>query len=730
MQGKKYRVFLNGEEQKINTAKIYPMPYNSQKTQEFVICDYTDGAVFEIQTEDTVKEAVIRPLSADVKFEFDEHTIKVYPKKALNFSVEINSSIEDNLLIFSSQNKKYDLEGYNVIHITEDTCMDRLLIDRDNTALLIDEGATLNARVEVNDCKNIKICGKGIITQSGKDDIKYRICLDLLGCENVSVEDITITESLFWCFRVFGCDDVHINNIKIIGYRGNNDGIDVCGSRNVTVDGAFIRTWDDSFVVKAVDERDKKSVHYVVDGSPTDMKKAFERVGDVYNVLFKNSTLWNDFARPIEIGVSLRADKVHDIRYENIDIIHSTTGYPIIGAHHGDRAEVYNVTFDDIRVEDTPGAQLFDFRITDSEWSTDDRKGCMHDFYFKNIKLIGKPGIDILPENSRLEGYSQENGIKNFTFENIELLGCAVKNADECRLSIKEYADKIEFKSDLDKKEVAVVKSELIQLSDAQLRNDGQFDVNVRLTLENVSDDAAEGEAYIKVSPKNSGEILGDAEFLLKPNEKKEYEFKGVFPPGKHILGVESKNIGLKTSRILLDLPWYAPEDIAKAGAMYFTNYYGDSRPPVYLAVKDDVLSLKSELIKNGSLILYTANPVPVRDGEVLFTAEETDFGESAALVMGEDGPVSAPQLRCPAEITYVFHNEPKVEKINKIEIPKNDDGIFSASFSELGIKCNEFLIELQVKDELCKKYRYAYTMGHSVQPESLSHMFIKVKQV
>ena len=39
--------------------------------------------------------------------------------------------------------------------------------------------------------------------------------------------------------------------------------------------GAFIRTWDDSFVVKAVDERDKKSVHYVIWDSPTDMSKAF-----------------------------------------------------------------------------------------------------------------------------------------------------------------------------------------------------------------------------------------------------------------------------------------------------------------------------------------------------------------------------------------------------------------------------------------------------------------------
>lgn len=724
-----YEVFQNGIKQKVNTALIRPVPYNKEKVQEFVICGFSGDDIIEVNTEREIHDVIIRPLSAGIKFGFDEHSVKIYLTKSSNFSVEINGSADDNLLIFASEEHEYELDGMNIIHITEDCRKDRILIDKDNTALVVDDGVCVNSKIEVNDCENIKICGRGIITQSGVEDKRYRICLDVLGCRNVEIEDITITESLFWTLRLLGCENVHINNVKIIGYRGNNDGIDVCGSRNVTVDGAFIRTWDDSFVVKAVDERDKKSVHYVIWDSPTDMSKAFECVGDVYNILFKNSVLWNDFARPIEIGVSLRADKVHDIRYENIDIIHSTTGYPLMGAHHGDRAEVYNVEFENIRIEDTPGAQLFDFRITDSEWSTDDRKGCMHNFSFKNINLIGKPGIDILPEASRLEGFSYKHGIKNFSFENIILLGKTAENAQQLNLDIKGFADNISFKNTVGKPCIGTVES-CIKLSDEPILNsDGNFSVNLILTLENKSDATAEGTAYIKASPKNSGNLKSKTNYALLPYDKKEYIFCGIFPPGKHCFSVESDNLDVKSAKLLVNLPLYAANDINSASSLYFTNYYGDTRPPIYISVSDNRLILKSELIASSDIIIYTADPVPAEQGEVMFTVEETDFGEAPALVMGEEGPVSAPQLRCPEEVTYVFHNEPKVKKINITEVPRNLDGLFSASLNELGVNENSdrFLLEIQLKDGECNKYRYAYTLGHSVVPDKISHMFITV---
>ena len=79
--------------------------------------------------------------------------------------------------------------------------------------------------------------------------------------------------------------------------------------------------------------------------SDTDMTKAFEKIGNCEHIYFSDCVLWNDFARPIEIGVSVRCDRIFDVHFENIDIIRSTTGYPLMGSHHGDRAEISNIYF-------------------------------------------------------------------------------------------------------------------------------------------------------------------------------------------------------------------------------------------------------------------------------------------------------------------------------------------------------------------------------------------------
>ena len=45
-------------------------------------------------------------------------------------------------------------------------------------------------------------------------------------------------------------ENVDISNVKILGYRANSDGVDICNSRNVAVHGCFIRTLDDLIVIK------------------------------------------------------------------------------------------------------------------------------------------------------------------------------------------------------------------------------------------------------------------------------------------------------------------------------------------------------------------------------------------------------------------------------------------------------------------------------------------------
>ena len=89
------------------------------------------------------------------------------------------------------------------------------------------------------------------------------------------------------------------------------------------------------------------------------------------------------------------------------------------------------------------------------------------------------------------------------------------------------------------------------------------------------------------------------------------------------------------------------------------------------MGIRNGRLHLSSELLKREdcSLILYAAQPVPRREGEAVFSVEETDFGVVPAVLYRNGEYEAAPQLRCPLEITLVFKNEPKVKAIRSVTV-------------------------------------------------------------
>lgn len=56
-----------------------------------------------------------------------------------------------------------------------------------------------------------------------------------------------------WCCALFGCTDVEIDNLKVVGqWRYNSDGIDVVNCSRVRVKDCFVRSFDDALVVKGL----------------------------------------------------------------------------------------------------------------------------------------------------------------------------------------------------------------------------------------------------------------------------------------------------------------------------------------------------------------------------------------------------------------------------------------------------------------------------------------------
>ncbi len=702
-----YLAYLDNNPLNVLKSTVYPAPYNQTKSAEFVIITGTGSHLLILDPQTNVSSVIIRPLSLSMSAQIIENRIHISLTSPANFSVEINDSYDNSLLVFYSPSRipAFSSDDPNVYYFPRGVHSPSAIdISADNTLFYLEEGAWVNGKLTVHDCRNFHMCGHGVFTSEPYSLEKclqtHHRCVDIVNCQDVLIEDVTLADSLKWTLRLMGCDNVHIDNVKIIGWRGNSDGVDVCGSRNVLVEHIFTRTWDDSFVVKAFD------------------------TGDLENVVFRDSVLWNDFARPIEVGVELRADHIRNVLFDNIDIIHSPTGYPVMGIHHGDRALVSGITFRNIRIEDTPGAQMFDIRITDSVWNKDDRKGRIENITFENIDLIGRPGIDYLPEKSRLQGFDDTSDIRNVAFRNIRYMGHAVTTLEEANLLVMDHVSNVTIESDPALPPVGHIATSIELNQPFACGSDGLYRGIARVSLMNDGSTDAACTPRLVISPVNTA-IYSDSlpHLHLAPGEGASFEIPVTLPAGRYIFRIQAKEAAVDSFWTMLTLPLQLSKNPVCCS---FVNYYNDRLASVSLSAANDTLIIDPSVpsAPDAQLIIYSAMPAEEYEGEVKFTVEETDFGEAPAVLLGKHGLELAPQLRCPAEITYVFKNEPSVREIRKNVI--SAAGVHTLSFDQLGLDAGakEFWLEIEAVLPETKKYRYPYTLFHSVKPGEIAHMF------
>ena len=721
-----YRVYLNGDAVPVFDTPVLPVPYHHTVPQRFVTVRCPEGgAEVLVETDLPLAEPVVRPLSLGLRAELtDARHCRVRVPGPVNFSLEFGGDLTENLLVFLApeRNDRPDPSDPSVLYFGPgDHTIGHLCLTKDDFTVYLDEGARLLGKLELNGCRRIKLCGLGRIDDGGCPE--RRVLLDISGCEDVTIRDITLTNSTNWNCRLFGCERVWIENVKILGWHGNSDGVDVCSSRHLTVEELFTRVWDDSLVVKAFGESDRRPA----DGKASlwdgeHHARAFEMAGNVYDVTFRRCALWNDFARPMEIGVSLRQPEVRDVVFRDIDVMHTTTGYPVMGCHHGDRADVHDILFEDIRIEDAPGAQLFDFRMTDSVWSTDTEKGRIRNVTARNIDLLTPPGTPVMPSLSRLEGWSDEHGISDFRFENLRLMGRWADTPEAALLDVRDHARGVTVTCTEDGPRVRPVFTKLDVVSPFVPGADGRLTGRVRLTAENRSGERADGTVRLACAPANMLPEQPSLAYDLAPGETTQKEYDLTLQPGRYLLSAPGETPEVYAGWILLTL-----EGRREGFTCEFRNFYGDEPGSVTLRVDGDALCVDPDLRPDcEGLTLYAANRPETAPGEVLFTCEETDFGLAGAVILGPRGPEPAPQIRCPAEITYVFHNEPKTGPVASLALDAHAPS--RVPLQDLGVDPGrDLLLELAADFPAARGRRYPCTLFHSVIPEGCAHMFVRV---
>ncbi len=238
--------------------------------------------------------------------------------------------------------------------------------------------------------------GRGIV--DGSHCTTHSRNLLVVRGQDIQIEGVILRDSSTWTIPIRQCDRVTVKNVKLLGYRANSDGIDICNSRDVTVEGCFIRTLDDLIVVKSDQGQ-----------------------GEVRNVVAKNCVLWNEVAHALSVGAEL-CENVDDVLFTDCDIIHDLGREWTLRVYHCDSARISNIRFENIRIEETK--RLISLWIGKAVWTRDEARGHIDGVVFKDIRAVGK--------DPRLEftGFSEANVIENVTLTNVVINGRSLKQAE------------------------------------------------------------------------------------------------------------------------------------------------------------------------------------------------------------------------------------------------------------------------------------------------------------
>ena len=365
----KFRVWVNGEEIEISEARVskYPLNHVWHGNQRNILqTEIAYFAGFDISSRTTVKvrvlncgieKAEIRPLEKHIPFEVSGNKISFELTQPGQFTVEING-YHECLALFADPPFEYCRREDDIV-FSKGIHHAGLIVPKSNSRIILERGAVVYGTVYAKDCENVQVIGRGVLDSSpyrrnndynGDDghevtdalknldlterDIQYASMFNAYNCKNLTIDGITFVDAPLWTLILRnGCENVIINNIKIIGqWRYNSDGVDICNSYNVVLQNSFIRSFDDSVVIRAP----------YLDGES----------GGCSGITVKNNVLWCDCGKNLEIWSGCCDSVIENILFADNYLIHVQCIAISIDTWFGsDSIIVRNVLYDGICVE-------------------------------------------------------------------------------------------------------------------------------------------------------------------------------------------------------------------------------------------------------------------------------------------------------------------------------------------------------------------------------------------
>lgn len=390
--------------------------YQTQNGCHLIAETEKDTVTVTVTYDRTFTAAEVLPSSAGIVPEIEGQTMTFTVPVPSKLSVEISGNLSRSVQLFLYGAEKNQPEpGADVLWFApgEYTYEEPIAL-RDNQTVYLETGAVVHAKFIAENCQNVTICGRGIIDTYGLEEANMLV---FSGCRNVVLRDYSLFGARKWMTVFKACDGVQADHINIIGTKINSDGIDIVGSRNVAVNGAYICANDDCIALKSMEGSQQK---------------------DVENVTFTDCILWNqEYGNAIQIGFETRCESIRNICFENIDIIHVVAG-AALSITLGDRAHVSEVVYRNIRIHDARGA-LVSFGICTTQYSRDSERGTISGVLFDGLEVED----DALGAIA-IQGFDSGHRITDVSFTGVRINGKTVAAADLRNLTVS-FAEKISW---------------------------------------------------------------------------------------------------------------------------------------------------------------------------------------------------------------------------------------------------------------------------------------------
>ncbi|KAE8381913.1 hypothetical protein BDV26DRAFT_278509 [Aspergillus bertholletiae] len=350
-----------------------------------------------------VKSAVIRPYSYGIKPTVKKNTIYFTLDRPRNVVVQVNDDIFDTLQLLTNaiETNIPSPDDPNVLYFGPGidhgpSSSNGTLVVPSGKTVYLAPGAVVTSRLAFQNATSGSIQGRGVINPRSSGGILIE------WSSNILVKDILIVGAKGFSVTTGTSKNITMSGIRSISSTGNGDGIDFFCSEDVLINGVFLRNSDDNIAL---------------------YQHRWNYYGNSRNITVQNSSLWADWAHPINIGTHGNTDSpetMDGVTIRNIDILDHREPQMwyqgCIAINPGDSNLIQNVHIEDVRVEDFRLGQLLNFRVMyNSKYNTSPGRG-IRNVYIKDLVYDGSHA-----NPSLFLGYDKDRSISNVTFVNLKI---------------------------------------------------------------------------------------------------------------------------------------------------------------------------------------------------------------------------------------------------------------------------------------------------------------------